>query len=845
LFGRFNYFKSSDVTAFFPSSFQLYSSTDHARNAVAGLDFNARHITHSIRFSYLNYQGRMLDATRGTSLPFASYTVSIDLGPFSVGANPMAPQVMVQSDQQIRYDGSKIMGSHLIRFGAGYNRIQAGGFATLLESGPQVLSITPGAISDPTAAPLSAAQVMVGNGQGYSTTQAALGYPAGGLGPDNRLDVYAGDTWKASPNLTISFGLRWERDTNLNDSDLPAIPELNSAFPSFGNAVRQPNANFAPQLGFAWDAKGDGKTLLRAGAGLYYENVPFKNLLPDRRLRQRTGSLLATPVACSFGTAMPVPTQTAGNITVDSVAGLDPITGRSYCADTVGQAAGALAAFQTTYQTDNPFSLTAANPNFVGALLASGLNIAGLLEPNYRTPRATQINAGFQHEIRRGLILSADYLHSVETRSLLGIDINHTGAERYFNPVSALEAVNLTVADCGAPSVGVAIGPSGCPGIHPATASTAAGAATVTDFAVRGMGGPADTGSSCYTAKDPSTGKSLGFQCAFGGINPNYGSMNVLEPIGRSVYQAGQVKLSQSSTNPYPRIEAVNVQIAYSWSRLKSPVAFQGNTPPLNPFTADDPELPLQAADNDNPLRYTGPSSFDRTNQISFTGTVDGAFGFRLAVAGHFFSPLSSPAIVGATGTAGQIFQTDFTGSGVGSQPLPGTSNGAFMRSLDVNGLSNAVSRYNASGGGALTPAGQALSTSGAFASNPATATADLQTIGAVAPTLNPPQSDQLVFPWLKVFDARLSWSRTFRGRFTVEPGVALFNAFNMGNFNLPPGAMSGWLNEGAGSINSVHTRIRPGETGPQFNTFRMGNGPGMFNQGTPRTVEWQLRFTF
>jgi len=844
LFGRFNYFKNSDVATLFPSSFQVYSNKDYARNGVVGLDFDAREITHSILFSYLKYQSRILDATGGTALPFANYPVSIDIGTFAVGPNPLAPQAALQSDRQIRYDGSKTMGSHILRFGAGYNRIQGGGFASLFQTNPQVLVTAPGANlganNDPTMASLSAAEVIVGNGQSYAGTKPAFGYPAGGLGPDNRMALYLGDTWKVLPNFTISSGLRWERDTGRTDSDLPAIPELNSAFPGWGNAVTQPNKNFAPQLGLAWDLKGNGKSVVRMGAGLYYENIIYKNVLADRRLRQRAGTFLATPTVCSFGSAMPVPTQTAGNITVDSVEGRDPATGQSYCADTIGQAASALTAFQTSYQAANPFSLTAPNPNFTGLQLASGLNIAaGLFDPNYRTPRALQMNAGFEHEIRRGTVLSANYVRNIETHGLLGVDINHTGAARYFNAASAQSAVNLTLADCGAVSLAAAIAPHGCPGLHPASGSAGAGPATIRDFAARGLGGPADTGSSCYTAVDPSTGIALGFPCAFGGINPNYGAMNVLESISRSLYRAVQVKLVQSTENPFPGIKAVNVQIAYSYSKFTNPLGFQGNTPSSNPLASNDQDLALSAADNDNPLKFTGPSLFDRTHQISYAGTVDVPRGFRFDVIGHFFSPLSSPAVVGSTGTAGQIFQTDFSGSGVGSQPLPGTTNGSFMRGLDVDGLNNAISRYNTTQAGQPTPAGAVLTGDNLFTP------AQLQAIGAVAPTLAPAPHDQLVFPWVKVLDVRLRWSHTFRDRFRVEPSVGIFNVFNIASFDVPPGATSSWLNAGAGSINSVHTLTQSGEAGPESNTFRVGNGASVFSQGSPRTIEWGLRFTF
>ena len=63
-----------------------------------------------------------------------------------------------------------------------------------------------------------------------------------------------------------------------------------------------------------------------------------------------------------------------------------------------------------------------------------------------------------------------------------------------------------------------------------------------------------------------------------------------------------------------------------------------------------------------------------------------------------------------------------------------------------------------------------------------------------MAPTLTTAPADQLTFPWVKAFDFRLSWSHTFHERFKIEPSVGIFNIFNFSNFNLPPGAMNGWL---------------------------------------------------
>ena len=834
LFGRFNYFQNSVFATFFPSSFQVYNNKDYTRNEVVGVDFNTGNISHSVRFSYLKFQNEIIDGVRGSSLPFANYPVAININSLAVGPNLLAPQQTPQSDHQLKYDGSKVIGKHIIRFGASWNHIQGGGFASFFKLSPQIFT-GPGTLAgggldpNPLDASVGSGVMIVGNGQGFSTTNAALGFPAGGLGPDNRVAFYIGDTWKIRPNLTISPGLRWGRDTGRTDSDLPAVScngytggpcvDPNTAFPGWFNRVRQANANFAPQLGVAWDPKGDGKTVFRAGMGLYYENVIYNNVLFDRPLRLQNGAFLATPTACAGGSALPVPTS-VGLISV----GTDPATGVNYCNETIGQAAAGLAAFQSTFQADNPFSLTNPNPNFIGAQLASGLNIgSALFAPNYRTPRSVQMNVGFQHEIRRGLILSADYLRNVETHSLLGIDVNHAGAARTFNLGNAQAAIAATENAFGFPGD---------------LADTIKAGATINDFAGNGLGGPADLGGSCMGA--------LGYGCAFPGLNQNYGSMSFLEPINRSVYNALQMKLVDNVTNPLRGVKAANFQVAYSLSRLENPLAFQGATPPSPPAGANDQDFVLTAADNDNPLRYMGPSLLDRKNQLSFGGNFDVPGGFRLGIISHFYSPLSMPAVIGSTGALGQIFQTDFTGSGVGSDPMPGTKNGAFERQFGLSGLNAAINNYNQTVAGQATPAGQQLISNGLFTLQ------QLQTIGAVAPAVSPAPSDQLTFPWLKAFDFRIAWTHRFADRVTVEPSVGFFNVFNFANYNLPPGTVNGWLNETCSlcssitsSINSVHKTVQPGEVGPESDTYRVGDGTGVFGLGSPRVTEWGLKIVF
>jgi Carboxypeptidase regulatory-like domain len=868
-FGRFSYWQASDVGNFGgAANYAVYDNRDRTKNLVGGVDFTTGQYTHSFRAEYLKFVNVIGDAVRGSDLPLADFPTGIILvgTGFESGPSFLAPQSTIQSDRQVKYDGSKVWGAHILRYGIGYNRITGWTNSNFFGIAPIVESITlsaPGTLTCPggqsgAACPLNYLPdvALLGNGQGAFTELSRFGKPNGGLGPDNRLGAYIGDSWKVKPNLTLTYGVRYVRDTGRTDSDLGPIPALNAVFPGAGNAVRQPNKNFGPQAGIAWDPKADGKTVIRAGIGVYYDNTVFNDILFDRLLRLPNGSFNLVQPACSFG---PVGVPFGGTVGTQFLGGTKatatdvcntPIgvtvdSGGGTCA---GQTFGAcVASFQTAFQA----SYAGGGPNaaFIPTALSNNaLLTTGLLDPNYKSPRAIQMNVGFQRELRPGLVLTADYIRNVGLHYLIGTDINHTGDVAFFNKDAAATAIANTLAFCGAASIQAAAAADGCNVPHAPGLSADKGA-TIGTFAAMGLDSPYDIGVGACGATS-----NLGSPCAFGGINPNVGALYQYHSGGRSVYNGMDIKLVQNVNHPFKGVKYMNFQFAYSLSRF---VNSGSNTCSPSCTAGGDQDFVNNALDNRNPNSLSGPGSLDRTHQFNLGGYADLPLGFRIGILSHFWSPLAlTPftlpvAPVNNTGAAGGIFQTDFIGSGQIGNPLPtaetsascgtvgGTCDyrllkvGAFMRQIGPAGLTRDITNYNTSIAGLPTPAGQALINAGLAT------LADLQAINAVAQPIGVPPTGNVGLGWLRDFDTTFSWvGHAWHERLTIIPSVSIFNTFNLANFDSAGNILNPQLNGGPGSINGTGPL-----TGPRPD--RIGAGTGVFAFGAPRTIEWGLKLQF
>ena len=838
----------------FNEGYTRYGNKDNTPIWAGGADFVTGKFTHSLRASYLKFHNLIGDNSIGLPDPIQNARVYLSIHGFRAGPNVNAPQQTFQSDKQFRYDAGVSIKSHVLGYGVSLNRILGGGLAAFFNNGPEVsgsgaFSKGPigtggsGLASDPTAYETSV--FVMGNGEGFSTEKSQFGLPAGGQA-DWRMGLYVGDTWKVLRRLSVNYGIRYSRDTGRSDSDLAPTPcsdavttfgaaspcttgnLLDALTPGLGQPVHQPNTNFGPKGGFAYDLRGDGKTVIRGGLGLYFENSVFNNVLFDRETRLSKGLFFGSETLTpsnSFATM--ADGSTVSSITVNGVT--RPLT--ELWTDAISVSAPYWAELQNLYQTNTKAVGAAANGVYLANTLTESADTEGtyVYAPKYRTARSIQINIGVQREVWKGGILSADYLRNIGEHFMQSIDENHVGDAKYLDTNVANSAISATLAACGTKTVTVSSidqAIQACPGLDTDSSGIVHGA-TIADFAGNGL----DSGIS-VTGGFPSAGLA-----AFGGKNPKFGEMSIVYPQGRSVYNGLQASLRQETRIPLRGIKGSNFEISYTYSRFLSSA---GGSGVLGQTSSADQNFTPGSWDNNHPTQNMGPGGLDRRQQYSYGGNFTWAGGLKTSIIGHYYTPLSTNLYLDSGGnTAGEIFQSDVTGDGTVQDILPGQKPGAFMRGVTPHNLANVIANYNSTSSGKTTPAGQALISANLFTP------AQLTALGALTRTIAPPVPQNVGNGALKTFDFVLGRPikiAKLGEKFSFDPTVSFFNLFNFANYqevtgNLNSAVQSGSANGTDGSFSADDPYNR--------NSLRAGNGSGVFGQGVSRVIEYGLKINF
>jgi outer membrane receptor protein involved in Fe transport len=165
--------------------------------------------------------------------------------------------------------------------------------------------------------------------------------------------IFAQDDWRVRPNVTVSYGLRYERESVIDD-----------------------NNNFGPRASVAWNPFKGEKTVIRVGAGIFYNRV----------LLRTVDDFTAGAQELRFDSRVRFPSDVTFAVVRDFL----------------------------SRQFPNPLTLDTQIPiNSAGATRSvrdlSRPNVFREIDPDIKIPESYQFNVGFEREIFKGIAFEANF----------------------------------------------------------------------------------------------------------------------------------------------------------------------------------------------------------------------------------------------------------------------------------------------------------------------------------------------------------------------------------------------------------------------------------------------------
>ena len=257
LVARYNYTHFTNVTGV--GGFNLVAreydraSTEQSVNVTETAVINKK-IVNETRFQF---EHQVTNQNANNSIPTINVADS-----FTGGGSQVGLSANTENQLQLQNNTSMALGRHALKFGGRLRYVSItdispqnfGGtftFTSINAYRQTLLGLQQG---------LTPAQIRA-NGGGASQFTIAAGTPQAGVSQFD-VGVYAQDDWKARPNLTVNFGLRYENQDNISS-----------------------NYNFAPRIGFAWGVGGgQPKTVVRGGFGVFYDRINESLTLTTNRV---------------------------------------------------------------------------------------------------------------------------------------------------------------------------------------------------------------------------------------------------------------------------------------------------------------------------------------------------------------------------------------------------------------------------------------------------------------------------------------------------------------------------------------------------------------------------------
>ena len=348
-------------------------------------------------------QTRNSDYGFALAFPFSSTALTIS-GFETFGDNQFAtpitlfPDLRNQDKYQFRYDLTHVVGAHSLRFGVDFihEPVLSGAFASTAETLAKYVNDPTYYVQNPgvfgTFAPLCAGKPA---SDGSTCTYTP---PSDGSFSQNvqRLAFYGEDSWRVTPQLTFNYGLRYQTTWGLftgegrSETENPAYVTLQALqIPVVPGVPHDYRSQIAPRLGLAYSPGAGGETVLRAGFGLYYDDLAQNG----------------------WGTAF----QGTNN--------------SNYTTGTCSLAGGS-----GTYSLLGSGCLRGGLGPLSGPPPTLGSSVTGnLIGSPYKTPYAIHTTGGVQHAFNQRWLASVDYVHEQGNHGYRGFP--YTSGSSLFTPL--------------------------------------------------------------------------------------------------------------------------------------------------------------------------------------------------------------------------------------------------------------------------------------------------------------------------------------------------------------------------------------------------------------------------
>ena len=432
-------------------------NTNWADQSIVGLTSTLTPtIVNDARFQFMYWKNANLQSLPsecqfpcvGGSLPSLATILgsNFGLGNAAIGSNFNAPQARITRRYEWVDSLSWQKGTHRFKFGGDANRaISSGlwGFCTPLctaafapetvraDVGPLAPLLFPNLPTHLTTdadflnLPVLNLTSSIFSGLGVGTTSTPAPYDRNENKPNSVYRLYFQDTWKIRSNFTLNYGLGWNAQHGFYNSDLskPAYltPLLgaNNLGPTSNN-----NLEFSPAIGFAWSPFKDNKTVVRGGAGIYWDGTPGYYKLREPASIGPVGDGRSTLAASVLTNTIPgiLNLNTGRPIPVGGALPLNALTTM-----TLGQ-------FLQVYNSEVGAirqQLTPTPPTS-GPYTISGIDVAKqgveIYPSSFPLARSYQVSIGIQRDLGHDMVLTADFARRQgENVSNGEVDLNHAG----------------------------------------------------------------------------------------------------------------------------------------------------------------------------------------------------------------------------------------------------------------------------------------------------------------------------------------------------------------------------------------------------------------------------------